>query len=275
MGSENSQPQGREQAKPPITAKAQVIVGVALTAMMAAGAYAVTVFVEPPSKSGSAVTDEAVYAAIKRNPEIVRDAIVELQRRDGIASAAQQGRVLADSMTAVQDPRSTAYVGNPDGDVTIIEFSDYNCSFCKRASKDVAALLKADPKLRVGIKELPVLGTDSIAAAKVAVAAKRQLQGERFLAFHLDLMDQRGRVGTDVATRVAIAHGADPERLRADLAEPLVNATIDNTLALGERLGINGTPAFIVGGEVVPGAIGEIALAMKVASIRKCGRASC
>lgn len=249
---------------------------VAMIGLMTTG-YAV--FINAAPSAGVPATaregDEAVLDAIRRNPEIVREAILELQRRDAAGKAAQQGKALADSMAAMLDPRSTAFVGNPDGDVTMIEFSDYNCGFCKRAAKDVAALLKSDPKLRVGIKELPVLGPDSVEAAKVAIAAKRQLQGERFLAFHLDLMDQRGRVGAEVATKVAIAHGADPERLKADLTAPLTNATIDNTLAMGDRLGINGTPAFVLGGEIVPGAIGEIALAAKVSAVRKCGKAAC
>lgn len=248
----------------------------AVASVIMAGTAGYAAFISAaPAQPTAQPGDEAILGAIRRNPHIVLEAIQEIQRRESVAKTAQQSKALADSESQMLDPRTTAFAGNIEGDVTLIEFADYNCGYCKRAAKDVAALIKSDPKLRVALKELPVLGPDSVAASRVATAVKGQLSGSAFLAFHLDLMSQRGKVDAAVATRVAVAHGADAAKLAADSEGAAIKAAVDETLMLAERLGINGTPAFVIGGEVVPGAVGEAALAQKISSVRKCGKSAC
>lgn len=166
-------------------------------------------------------------------------------------------------------------IGNPEGDVTLVEFMDYNCGFCKRAMQDVTALTKADPKLKVVLKDFPILGPDSVEASRVAVAVKNQLQGQKYFEFHNKLMGFKGRVNAAKALEIAKEAGADIERVRKEMEAAPTKAAIEETVALGDRLGLTGTPAFIVGDEIVFGAVGEAALRQKIDSVRKCGKTEC
>jgi protein-disulfide isomerase len=152
---------------------------------------------------------------------------------------------------------------------------DYNCGFCKRAMEDVRALAKDDPKLKVVIKDFPILGPDSVEASRVAIAVKNQLQGQKYWDFHLKLMATKGRVNGAKAMEIAKEAGADIERVKKEMEAPATRAVIEQTVALGDRLGLTGTPAFIVGDEVVFGAVGQAALKQKIEAVRKCGKATC
>jgi protein-disulfide isomerase len=152
---------------------------------------------------------------------------------------------------------------------------DYNCGFCKRAMEDVTALAKADPKLRVVLKDFPILGPDSVEASRVAVAAKAQLQGQKYFDFHNKLMAVKGRVNGAKALEIAKESGADIEKLKKEMEAPATKAAIEDTVALGDRLGLTGTPAFIIGEEIVFGAVGQAALKQKLDSVRRCGKTEC
>ncbi|HEX2726208.1 MAG TPA: DsbA family protein, partial [Beijerinckiaceae bacterium] len=166
-------------------------------------------------------------------------------------------------------------VGNPNGDVTLVEFFDYNCGYCKRALSDLLALLKGDPKLRVVLKDFPVLGPDSVEASRVALAAKQQLKGDKLFEYHNRLMETRGRVNGERASAVAKEMGLDMARLQKDLESEEPRAAIQENLMLGDKLGLTGTPAFVIGEEIIAGAVGVEPIRKVVASTRQCGKAVC
>lgn len=248
--------------------------GVGLASSTAAMAQTAT-----PSAGLTAEQRKAIVGLIRetllQNPEIIQEAMIELERRNAVAQAdAQRSAVLAEKAKLV-DPATSAIVGNPQGDVTIVEFMDYNCGFCKRAVEDVRALVKDDPKLKVVIKDFPILGPDSVEASRVAVAAMAQLQGTKYFDFHNKLMATKGRINGAKALEVAKEAGADVERLKKDIETAQTKGVIEDTVALGDRLGLTGTPAFILGDEVVFGAVGAPALKQKIEAVRKCGKTSC
>lgn len=221
-----------------------------------------------------AVTD-LVRETLLKNPEIIQEALVELEKRNAAEQAQAQANAVASEKARLVDPATSVIVGNPQGDVTLVEFMDYNCGFCKRAMEDVRALAKDDPKLKIVIKDFPILGPDSVEASRVAVAAKNQFTGQKYFDFHVKLMATKGRINAAKALEVAKESGADMARLQKDMEAPATRAAIEDTVALGDRLGLTGTPAFILGDEVVFGAVGQAALKQKIESVRKCGKATC
>ena len=167
-------------------------------------------------------------------------------------------------------------VGNPQGDVTFVEFFDYNCGYCKRAMTDMLDLIKNDPKLKVVLKEFPVLGEGSVEAAQVAVAVRMQDKtgGKKYLEFHQKLLGSRGQVDKARALAVAKEVGLDMARIEKDMASDEVKAQIEESMKLAEALGLNGTPSYVVGTDVVVGAVGLKTLKEKVNSAR-CGKVTC
>ncbi|MCL2428833.1 MAG: DsbA family protein, partial [Alphaproteobacteria bacterium] len=150
-----------------------------------------------------------------------------------------------------------------------------NCGFCKRAMADMLDLLKTDPNLKIVLKEYPVLGTGSIEAAKVAIAVRMQdKDGQKYLEFHQKLLGGRGQADKARALAAAKETGFDVARIEADLDNPEIKASLEETLRLGEQLGLNGTPSYVVGSDVVVGAVGLEALRGKISTAR-CGKAQC
>jgi protein-disulfide isomerase len=163
-------------------------------------------------------------------------------------------------------------LGNPDGDVTLVEFFDYNCGFCKRALPDMLTLLKDDPKLKIVLKEFPILGPGSTDAARVAVAVRMQDSGgQKYLAFHQDLLGGPGPVSKEKALAVAMEQGLDMVRLQQDLASDEVGATIGEDMKLASALGVSGTPSYVVGTNVVVGAVGIMGLRGQIDAARSHG----
>lgn len=249
----------------------------------AAAAVSLALFAGAPAMAQApAFTPEqraAIEALVKdvlmKNPEIIQDALVELERRQQQAQVDAQKQVLVTERAAIFESPTSAVAGNPQGDVTLVEFFDYNCGFCKRSLVDVQELIKQDPKLRVVLKEFPVLGADSVEASRVAVAVKNQIKGDKYWAFHTALMGQRGRVNGQKALEVAREHGVNIDQARRDMEAPATREVIEQTVVLGDRLGLTGTPAFIIGDEIVFGAVGVEQLKTRIASVRKCGKTSC
>lgn len=230
---------------------------------------------QPLSPEQRKAVVELIRETLLQNPELIQEALVELERRNTVAQAEAQRGAVASEKARITDPATSVILGNPQGDVTIVEFMDYNCGFCKRAMEDIRALAKDDSKLRIVLKDFPILGPDSVEASRVAVAAKNQLQGAKYFEFHNKLMGSKGRINGAKALEVAKDAGADIERLRKDMEAPATRAAIEDTVALGDRLGLTGTPAFILGDEVVFGAVGTAVLKQKIESVRKCGKATC
>jgi protein-disulfide isomerase len=235
-----------------------------------------------PASAQSGLTPDqrkAVEALVRevlvKNPEIIQEALAELDKRNAQGQAeAQAQALLTDKATLYDSPRH-AVAGNPQGDVTLVEFFDYNCGYCKRSLEDLRSLVGVDPKLRVILKDFPILGPDSVEASRVAIAAKSQLRPEKFWEFHVKLMAQKGRVNGEKALEVAKESGADIARLRRDMEAPETRAAIEETVALGDRLSLTGTPAFVLANEVVFGAVGTDVLKAKINAVRQCGKTSC
>lgn len=219
--------------------------------------------------------EQIIHDYLLKNPEVVKEALIELQRREKAEEEAARTKITGDPSSPLFASDNHAVVGNPKGKITVVEFFDYNCGYCKRALDDLTRLMKTEPELRVILKDFPVLGDGSVEAAKVAQAAKRQLKGDKFFEFHVRLLGQRGQIGKAQALAVAKELGLDMDRLAKDAESAAVQGGIEETLRLGDSLGISGTPAYVVGKEVVVGAVGFDRLKTRVANVGKCGAATC
>jgi protein-disulfide isomerase len=200
--------------------------------------------------------EKIVRDYLLREPEVVYDALQELQRRQAEATAARQRVAIAENQGELMNDRASPVGGNPDGDVTLVEFFDYRCAYCRRVVSSMRALLDEDRGLRVVFKELPVLGPDSERAAQAALASRNQ---DGYVPFHFALMaaDDLSLAGIRAAAKTV---GLDPDRLEADMAAPEVTATIKSNYALANELGIEGTPAFVIGDQLIPGAVDKARL---------------
>ncbi len=209
------------------------------------------------------------------HPEVLEEMSAELTKRQAAAEAEKhQAAVNKNAETIFNSPRGVT-IGNRDGDVTFVEFFDYNCGYCKHAMSDMLSLMKADPKLRVVLKEFPVLGPGSVEAAQVAVAVRMQdPSGKKYLDFHQKLLGGRGQADKARALAAAKDAGIDMARLDKDMASPEVRATLEENFKLAEDMGLNGTPSYVIGKQVVVGAIGLDGLSKKIGEAR-CGKATC
>jgi protein-disulfide isomerase len=209
------------------------------------------------------------------HPEVIQEAMTELEKRQTAADAEKHKAAVKQYSEALFTSPRQVVLGNPNGNVTFVEFFDYNCGYCKRAMDDMLTLLKDDPKLKVVLKEFPVLGPGSVEAAQVAVAVRMQDKtGKKYLEFHQKLLGGRGQADKARALAVAKDIGLDMGRLDKDLASPEVKATLQESFKLAEALGLNGTPSYVIGDNVVIGAVGLESLKEKVNTSR-CGKPSC
>ncbi|HVV93249.1 MAG TPA: DsbA family protein [Hyphomicrobiales bacterium] len=218
--------------------------------------------------------EKIVHDYLVQNPQILREMSDALQAKDQAEAQTRRAKVFADERYAIFHGPGDAVVGNPKGDVTVVEFFDYNCPYCRHALDDTNALLKSDPNLRFVLKEFPVLTPGSREAAKVALAVVHEAPG-KYLAFHRELLGSGQPVDGDAALKVAEKLGISKARIAADLATPVTQTPIDNTMKLASELSIDGTPTYIVGNTVMPGAVGLDALKTAVANMRACGKAVC
>lgn len=216
--------------------------------------------------------EQIVRDYLMNNPEILRDAFQALERREQQAQAQQQAEALQRNSDALTRTGRHAVLGNPNGDVTIVEFFDYNCPYCRRGHADMQELLRTDPGVRWVVKEYPVLGPGSLEAARISA----QLIGHpRFREFHSRLLTSQGQVDGARALAVARELGIDPRPLEAGAEGEAATQVIQQALSLGQDLNINGTPSYVIGNEVVVGAVGLPALRQRVGNMRRCGRTNC
>lgn len=209
-------------------------------------------------------TERVVREYLMAHPEVIRDALAELERREAAADAAAKRRAIADHRDELVADSTSPVLGNPEGDVTVVEFFDYRCGYCRRVEPAVEALLQKDSKVRLVLKELPILGRESWLAAKAALAAKNQ---GRYGDFHSALLKAES-LDEAAIDAIAVAMGLDMEKFRADFqkGEPGV---IEANHRLASALGINGTPAFVIGNQLLPGAADEATLAAQVNAARQ------
>jgi len=203
-----------------------------------------------------------------KHPEMIE----ELQQ---LAQAEKIKRAINEHKEVLLNSPRQVTLGNPQGDVTMVEFFDYNCGYCKRALDDMTTLLKNDPKLRIVLKEMPVLGQGSMDAAQVAAALTMQdKSGKRYLDFHQKLLGNRGAADKAKALAVAKEVGADMPRLEKDMASAEIKLALEESMKLAEAFGIQGTPSYVIGNEVLVGAVGLKELQAKINTAR-CGKATC
>jgi len=208
------------------------------------------------------------------NPEIFEDVQMALQvKREAEMAAKAAGGISSNSEAIFNEPTDVV-LGNPDGDVTIVEFFDYNCGYCKRAMDDMNTILEDDPNVRFVLKEFPILGPDSLAAHTVAMSF-RKLMPEKYGDFHRRLLGGDVRATEETAMLVATALGADEAAITAGMEDPEIEASIRQVYRLADVLGINGTPSYVVGDEAVYGARGADELKSKIANLRECKSTVC
>ena len=204
------------------------------------------------------------------HPEVMQDVMAELEKRQQTAEAEKHRTAVAENKATLFSSPHQVVLGNPQGNVTMVEFFDYNCGFCKRALSDMLDLIKSDNNLRFVRKEFPVLGEGSVEAARVAVAARMQdLSGKKYLEFHQKLLGSRGGADKMRALAVAKEVGFDMARIEKDMGSDEVKKTIEENMKLADALGVNGTPSYVVGEEVVVGAVGIEALREKLKAEQK------
>ena len=195
--------------------------------------------------------ERIVREYLLREPEVIYEAIQELQLRRETVEREQRQAAIVERRDDIFENPSDPVVGNPDGDVTLVEFFDYRCGYCRQMAPAMQGLIAQDENLRVVLKEFPILGPDSVVAARAALAAK--IQGE-YGPFHFALMDA-DHLTAESVLQMAAEHGLDPVRLEEDMESEEVLRQIDENIELAQSLGITGTPSFIVGDTLVPGAI--------------------
>jgi len=230
---------------------------------------------KPFSDAKKVEIGEIVKAYLMSHPELIQEALNELDKKQRDAEAEAQKSAVTALSPELTKAENGVVLGNPSGDVTLVEFFDYNCGYCKKAMSDIMGLIKADPKLRVVLRDFPVLGPDSVEASKVALAVRNQLTGAKYMEFHQKLLESRGRIGKDRAIEVAKSLGADPAKIEKDLESAEIKKLLGGTMRAADQLRIGGTPAFVVADGVIVGAVGQEALADTIKSARACGKSVC
>lgn len=218
--------------------------------------------------------EKIVRDYLLENPELIQEALVALERKRRDEENVARAETIKSQSEILFNSVHQAELGNPKGDVTVVEFFDYNCGFCKRAFPDMVRLMEEDSNLRIVMKEFPVLGQGSVEAAQVSLAVL-QTDPEKYLDFHATMISHRGQATKAIALDVAEQIGMN----RADIAKIVesseINVPIEEVYALANGLGLTGTPSYIVGDEVVMGAVGYEALRDKIKAYRQCGSTTC
>jgi protein-disulfide isomerase len=231
-----------------------ILIALALL-LAAAGGYAFKEFAaarDATETTAAGTFDQQISDYLKAHPDEVMAALKLAQ-----ANAQQQQQ--ADAQQALEQKRDQIFnnpadpvIGNPEGDVTVVEFFDYRCPYCKRVTDSLAELLKDDPKVRLVLKEFPILGPESLVAAKIALAAHRQGKYEQV---HTAFMAHKGSFDEGALLELAASVGADPTQLASDMADPAIQGQLLANESLAAALGITGTPGFLFGKQLLPGAV--------------------
>jgi protein-disulfide isomerase len=207
---------------------------------------------------------------LAKNPQILVEMTTELDKRQAIEDAPQQTKAISDNSEAIFRSPVSHVAGNPNGDVSVVEFFDYNCPYCRRALHDVVKLINDDGKVRLVLKELPILSDDSVAAAKLALASNKQ---GKYFEMHQKLLSQPGKADKEKALRIAKDLGLDTDQLQKDAEDPDIKKALDEAKDLAQKLSLKGTPLFLIGDRVVPGAPDDLfdQLKTNVAEVRQNG----
>lgn len=209
--------------------------------------------------------EKIVRDYLVKNPEVIGEAIMALRERQQQEEDQRAKSAISEHSEDLYHNSDDAVLGNPEGDVTLVEFFDYRCGYCKAVYPHLMDVVKADGKVRLVMKELPILGPDSVMAARWSVAAHRL---GHYTPFHQRLMEHKGTITLDVLQKVARDAGIDPDTLSTEADSDAVSKILKASLDLAHTLGVNGTPAFVIGDTLIPGAIGPDQLAALIAQQR-------
>jgi len=225
---------------------------------------------QPVSDPQRSEIERIIRDYLLAHPEVLQEASEALEKRQAeVAEAKHHDTIEQHGQLLFHSPRQVT-LGNSRGEVTLVEFFDYNCGYCKRALTDMLGLMHSDPQLRVVLKEFPLLGPGSLEAAQVAVAVRMQdPTGKKYLEFHQKLLGGRGPADRAHALAAAKEAGLDVKRIERDMASDEVQATLDENKKLAQALEIGGTPSYVIGTKVVVGAVGLAALEEKVRTSRQ------
>ncbi len=215
----------------------------------------VTLALRPASSDGPAKSDieRIVHSYIVEHPEVLQEAVAVLRERQGQEAAQRDRKLLAAHRKALYGDLGAVVTGNPNGDVTIIEFFDYNCPYCKEVFPTLERLQASDPDIRLVLREFPVLAPSSLTAARAALAAERQ---GLYVELHNALMSTPGRLTDEAIMDIARRIGLDMDRLRADMKDPAIDRAISANLNIAQQLGLSGTPSFVIGDSILRGLAG-------------------
>jgi protein-disulfide isomerase len=215
-----------------------------------------------------AALDQAIHDYLMAHPDVVVDALKAAQAQADAQATEQSRRVIATKRKELLDSPADLVQGNPKGDVTLVEFFDYRCPYCKQVEPSLDALLKEDGKLRIVYKEFPILGEASVFATRVALAAKKQ---GKYADFHRAMIATKGDISDATVLNVATSIGLDAGKIKTDMSAPDIDKVIDTNYALADALNIQGTPAIIVGDTLIPGAVDLDTLRKDIAAARSGG----
>jgi protein-disulfide isomerase len=250
---------------------------VKLRAYLGAGALALGLLTAAVSLAASSaaetgLTEEKFGTMVRdyllKHPEVLREVIDALDKKEKAAEKQAAVSVISSRSKEIFRSSDDHVAGNPAGKISVVEFFDYNCGYCRHSLPDVLKLLDKDKEVRLVIKEFPILGAGSVTAAKAALAARRQ---NKYWDFHLALMRERGTLDDAKVMAVAKTVGLDIPKLKADMESAAVAKIIADNHALAEALSIQGTPAFIIDQTLIPGAPGYDGLVSAVAAVKEAG----
>jgi protein-disulfide isomerase len=240
----------------------------------ALAAAAVCLFLSPalaqaptsPSSPDRAAIEKIVREYLLKNPEVLVEAMDELRRRQEVAASEASKQAIGAYRKDLLEDEATPVGGNVKGDVTLVEFFDYHCGYCKQVHEPMQTLMREDKNLRVVYKEMPILSPESRIAAAGALAARKQ---GKYVEMHNALMSARGKLTKDRVLAVAKEQKLDVAKLEKDMELPEIQAALNRNLQLAQQLGVDGTPAFIIGDQFAPGALPIEQLRAMVAQARK------
>lgn len=200
----------------------------------------------------AAFRDE-VRSYLLDNPDVLMEAISVLESREQQAQAQSDSELIAENSEALFEDGQSWVGGNPEGDVTVVEFLDYRCGYCRRAFPEVSELIESDGNIRFIVKEFPILGEQSVLASRFAIATQRIAGDDAYEAVHEELMTLRGEVNEVSLEGIATDLDLDWEAISAEMNIAAVDTRIEDALALGQRMGVSGTPSFVFGDQMVRG----------------------
>jgi protein-disulfide isomerase len=221
---------------------------------------------EPLTPQQKEAVESIVRDYLLAHPEVIRDALIELQRQQEQQQAAMRREAIAEVQEYAASLPEDFVKGDPKAEIAVIEFFDYRCPYCKAVAPRIDEVVKEDPAVRVVLIEFPILGEESKYAARAAIASR--FQG-KYMAFHDAMMGHKGNLTQETVLELADDAGIDVEKLKEDIKSPEIDALIDRHYQLADKLGVSGTPAFVIGQELVPGAIDAETMKAKIKQARQ------